>query len=124
MVSINCLETIFEISKCDLTKTKSSIQQLHQNAAFVIISLVFHWLYFNKLGINLTQLESQEFSVAWRYRISNEWSFFWGIFKSQIIFSLYVGQMGDFTKTEKIVRLPDMEGKTKSQNQTMLSSYI
>ena len=70
MVSINCLETIFEIWKCDLTKTKSSIQQLHQNAAFVIIFLVFHWLYFNKLGINLTQLESQEFSAAWRYRIS------------------------------------------------------
>lgn len=27
--------------------------------------------------------------------------FFWGIFKSQIIFSLYIGQMGDFTMTEK-----------------------
>lgn len=50
--------------------------------------------------------------------------FFWGIFKSQIIFSVYVGQMGDFTMAEKRDRLPDVEGKTKSQDWAMLSSCI
>ena len=37
---------------------------------------------------------------------------------------LLFGQMGDFTMTEKTDRLPDMEGKTKSQNWTMLISCI
>lgn len=73
MALINCPESIFEIRKCDLTKIKLLIQQLHQGAVFVIISSVFHWLYFKKLGVNLTQLESQKFTVLFRDIESANW---------------------------------------------------
>lgn len=50
--------------------------------------------------------------------------FFPMVFLKAGLFSVFnFGQMGDFTKTEKMSRLHDIEGNTKNQNRNIQGIY-
>lgn len=126
MVSINCLEIIFEISKCDLTKIKSSIQQLHQNAAFVIISLGFIGCICRKARnkFNSTRVTGIQCCLG-DIESTNWWMvyfFFWGIFLKARLFSVsMLGKWEILPWQRKETDYQTWKGKLRVKDWAMLS---